>query len=172
MIPEIKKILYATDLSENSAYAFRYAINSALKHDAGIIILHVFELGSATKRSTLNLYLDEDVREKIFNENVSDTIDRIRKRLQGFCDKEFDGDTEYAAIVESIEVCEGFPAEEILKKADEFDCDAIFMGTHGKGLISHAFLGSISKRVLRRTRKPVFIIPLPKGESDITFHDA
>ena len=172
MIPEIKKILYATDLSENSAYAFRYAINSALKHDAGIIILHVFELGSATKQSVLNLYLDDDTREETFNENVSNAIDRLRKRLQGICDKEFNGDTKYADSVESIEVCEGFPAEEILKKADEFDCDAIVMGTHGKGLISHAFLGSIAKRVLRRTRKPVFIIPLPKGESDITFHDA
>ncbi len=43
MIPEIKKILYTTDLSPNSAYAFRYAINSAKKHDATIIILHVVE---------------------------------------------------------------------------------------------------------------------------------
>ena len=170
-MPDIKKILYATDLSDNSAYAFRYAINSALKHDAGIIILQVFELGSATKRSILDLYLDEDLREKIFNESVSDSIDRIRKRLKAFCDKEFNGETETAARVESIEVCEGFPAEEILKKADEFNCDAIVMGTHGKGIISHAFLGSTAKRILRRTRKPVFIIPLPKGETDITFHD-
>ena len=86
--------------------------------------------------------------------------------------KRFNGDTKYADRVASIEVSEGFAAEEILKKADEFDCDVIVMGTHGKGLISHAFLGSISKRVLRRTTKPVFIIPLPEGESDITFHDA
>ncbi|MGB9437830.1 MAG: universal stress protein [Desulfobacterales bacterium] len=40
MIPNIKKFLYATDLSDNSAYAFRYAMNSALKHDAGIITFH------------------------------------------------------------------------------------------------------------------------------------
>ena len=33
MIPKIKKILYATDLSPNSAYAFRYAINSAINHE-------------------------------------------------------------------------------------------------------------------------------------------
>jgi len=171
MIPDIKKILYATDLSENSAYAFRYAINSALKHDAGIIILHVFELGSATQQSVLNIYLDDDTRKEIFNKNISNAIDRIRKRLQEFCDKEFKGDTKYADSVESIEVCEGFPAEEILRKADEFTCDVIVMGTHGKGFASHAFLGSNSIRVLRRTRKPVFIIPLPKGESDITFHD-
>ena len=171
MIPEIKRILYATDLSDNSAYAFRYAINSALKHDAGIIILHVFELITTTNRFALDLYLNEDLRKKIFNESVSDTLDRIRKRLKIFCDKEFSGDIKYAGKVEATEICEGFPAEEILKKADEFNCDAIVMGTHGKGLISHAFLGSTTKRVLRRTRKPVFIIPLPKGETDITFHD-
>ena len=53
MIPSINKILYATDLSDNSAYAFRYAINSALKHDAGVIILHVFELVSTTNRAVL-----------------------------------------------------------------------------------------------------------------------
>ena len=171
MLPKINKILYATDLSGNSAYAFRYAINSALKYDSGIIILHVFELISTTNRFALDLYLDGDLRKKLFDERVSDTIDRIRERLKVFCNKEFSGDTEYADRVESIEVCEGFPAEDILKKADEFSCDAIVMGTHGKGLITNAFLGSTAKRVLRRTRKPVFVIALPKGETDITFHD-
>ncbi|MEX1330153.1 MAG: universal stress protein [Desulfobacterales bacterium] len=171
MIPNINKILYATDLSDNSAYAFRYAINSALKHDAGVIILHVFEIMSMTNRAVLDLYLDEESRNRIFNERVTDTIDRIRKRLKIFCDKEFNGDAIFSGKVESIEVCEGFPAEEILRKADEFSCDAIVMGTHGKDFVRHAFLGSTAKRVLRRTRKPVFIIPLPKGETDITFHD-
>ena len=171
MTPDIKKILYATDLSDNSAYAFRYAINSALKHDAGIVILHVFERVPTSCRSVVDLYLDADLRKQFFNEKVSDTIDRVRKRLKIFCDKEFSGETEHATRIESIEVCEGFPAGEILEKADAFNCDAIVMGTHGKGLIGHAFLGSTAKRVLRRTRKPVFIIPLPKGETDITFHD-
>ena len=171
MIPNINKILYATDLSDNSAYALRYAINSALKHDADIIILHVFELVSTTNRAMLDLYLDEESRNSIFNERVTDTIDRIRKRLKIFCDKEFNGDTKFAGKVESIEVCEGFPAEEILSSAEALNCDAIIMGTHSKGFIANTFLGSTAKRVLRRTRKPVFIVPLPKGESEITFYD-
>ncbi len=171
MLPKINKILYATDLSDNSAYALRYAINSALKHDAGIIILHVFELVSTTNSTVLDSSIYKDLRNRIFNERVSDTIARIRTRLKILCNREFNGDTESTARVESIKVCEGFPAEEILKKADEFSCDAIVMGTHGKGLIRHAFLGSTAKRVLRRTRKPIFIIPLPKGESDIPFHN-
>ena len=43
MIPKIQNVLYATDLSKNSAYAFRYAVNTARKHDAKIHILHVIE---------------------------------------------------------------------------------------------------------------------------------
>ena len=171
MIPEIQKILYATDLSDNSAYAFQYAMSSAKKHNADIIILHVLEKLSPTARTLVEPYLDEKQQKKIFEENVEHTIDRIRKRLKILFDKELKDDPECADRVKSIEVCEGFPADEILRKADELDCDAIIMGTHGKGIIWNTFLGSVTKRVLRRVRKPVFIIPLPKGETDITFHD-
>jgi len=171
MIPVIQKILYATDLSDNSAYAFRYAINYAKKHNAGIIILHVLEQISGTAQTVLNLYLDEEQRKKISEESIAYTMDRISKRLKIFCDKELKDDSESADRIESIEVCEGYPAEEILRKADELNCDAIIMGNHGKGIIGHTFLGSVTKRVLRRVRKPVFIIPLPEGETDITFHD-
>jgi len=171
MIPKIQKILYATDLSENSAYAFRYAIDSAKKHDASIIILHVIEEMPPFTRALVDTYLDEEHRKKIFDEKVTYTMDRIRKRLQVFCDRELKDDPESADRVVSIDVCEGYPAEEILKKSVELNCDVIIMGTHGKGVISHTFLGSVAERVLHRARKPVFIIPLPKGETDITFHD-
>jgi nucleotide-binding universal stress UspA family protein len=43
MIPEIKKILYATDLSENARYAFGYAASIANRFGARITILHVLE---------------------------------------------------------------------------------------------------------------------------------
>ena len=171
MIPEIRNILYATDLSANSAYAFRYAINSAKKHDAKIVILHVLERLSPGAHALVNTYVDEEQQKEIFEKNVTFAQDRMRNRLKTFCERELKGDPDCTDRVESIEVCEGFPAEEILKKADELSCDAIVMGTHGKGIIKNTFLGSITKRVLRRVRKPVFIIPLPKGEIDITFHD-
>ncbi len=43
MIPQIKKILYATDLSKNSAYTFLSAVDLAQRHDAKIVILHPVE---------------------------------------------------------------------------------------------------------------------------------
>jgi nucleotide-binding universal stress UspA family protein len=164
MIPEIKKILYTTDLSPNSAYAFRYAINSAKKHDADVIILHVVE--------EMAPFFEEERLKAISEKKITEAMDRIRKRLTIFCDRELKDDPEFADRVVSIEVCQGFPPEEILKKADELNCDVIVMGTHGKGIIRHSFLGSAAQKVLRRVRKPIFIIPLPEGEIDVTFHDA
>lgn len=93
------------------------------------------------------------------------------KRLKLFCDIELKNDPECVDNVKSIEISEGFPADEILLKAELFNCNVIILGTHGKGIISHAFLGSTSEKVLRRSRKPVFIVPIPEGEIDITFHD-
>jgi nucleotide-binding universal stress UspA family protein len=171
MIPKIRKILYATDLSPNSAYAFRYAINSAIMHDAKIIILHAFEAMPPAVRAQMEFYLTDERRKEIFDERVSQAFDRIKKRLRALSDKELKEYPKAEERVESIQICDGFPADTILEKANELGCDAIVMGTHGKGFVVNTFLGSVTKRVLRRTRKPVFIIPLPKGETDITVHD-
>ena len=171
MIPQIKRILYATDLSDNSAYVFRYAINSAKKYDAGIIILHVLEQLSMTANPITHSYLTKEEVKKISEENSAYVKDHIKKQLKIFCEKELKNDSECADRVESIELCGGFPPDVILRKADEFNCDVIVMGTHGKGIIRNTLLGSSSKRVLRRTRKPVFIIPLPKEEADIGLGD-
>ena len=171
MIPRIKKILYTTDLSDNAAYVFRYAINSAKVHDAHIIILHVVEQIPSSAKALIDSYLSEKIENKIAKDRKSWAMDRIRNRLQVFCEKELKGEPDCADRVEAIEVCQGHPADEILRKSHALSCDAIIMGTHGKGMIANTFLGSTVKKVLRRTRKPVFVIPLPKGEIDITFHD-
>ena len=174
MIPNIQKILYATDLSANSVYALRYAMTSAIKHDADIIILHVFEKVDPASNAWLDPYLSEERRQEIFNEHVTETKALIQKRLKVIREnelKELKNDPEFEDMAISIEISEGFPAEKILSKAEELNCDAIIMGTHSKGIIGNTFLGSTAKRVLRRTRKPVFIIPLPKGETDITLQN-
>jgi nucleotide-binding universal stress UspA family protein len=56
--------------------------------------------------------------------------------------------------------------EEILKAVDEEACDVIVLGTHSKGFLQQTFLGSVSSSVLFRTRKPVFVVPLPSEEID------
>jgi len=37
--------------------------------------------------------------------------------------------------------------------------------------VSHAFLGSVAEKVLQRITRPVFVIPLPKGKTEVTFDE-
>jgi len=171
MMPQIKRILYTTDLSANSIFVLRYAINSARKHGAKLVILHVLEALSPTAMALVMTYLNAENSLSISEEKVTYAKKRILKRLQTVCDRELNSDVEADGIIDSIEIVEGYPADEILGKADDFNCDIIFMGTHGKGLLKNQYFGSTSKKVLRRSGKPVFIVPLPAGETDITIHD-
>jgi nucleotide-binding universal stress UspA family protein len=171
MIPKIKKILYVTDLSKNSAYALRYAINSAKRNDAEIVILHVMTVIDEGTYNFMAAHIGEKLVAEKMEERADYAKDRMKKRLNVFYDKVRAEDPEFTDNKVSIEISKGYPAEEILRMADKLNCDMIVMGTHGKGTISQTFLGSMAKKVLHRTRKPVFIIPLPKEESDLTFHD-
>jgi nucleotide-binding universal stress UspA family protein len=160
MIPQIKKILYATDLSKNSAYAFYHAVDLAKKHDAEIIILHTMEPISARAFGTLT--------DKVYHGQQEASIEVLRNRLQKFCEKvEEKSSLACVTLVTKILVLVGYPPEEILKAADEEGCDLIVLGSHGKGFLRQTFLGSVSGSVLARARKPVFIVPLPSERVSI-----
>jgi nucleotide-binding universal stress UspA family protein len=166
MIPEIKKILYATDLTKNSTYAFFYAVDMAKRHNASIIILHSIEhvryYGDELSAQLVEMLEDDKKQER-----KTDT-EEIKKSLQEFCViTEAQMGVPCVALVSKILVPVGYSVEEILKAVDEESCDAIVMGTHGKGFLKHTFLGSVAGSVLQRTRKPVFIVPLPSEKTGI-----
>ena len=162
MIPQIKKILYATDLSKNSSFAFLYATDMAKRHNAKIVILHAIEPipSYAEVYSGVTIEMERKQQEE--------TVEELKKHLQGFCKKaEAQIGPPCLELVSKILVPRGHPLEEILNAANEEGCDAIVLGTHGKGFLAHTFLGSVSNAVLHRTRKPVFIIPLPSEKITI-----
>ncbi len=169
MIPQIKKILYATDLTNNSAYAFFYAVDMAKKHNASIVILHTIEPISPrmSYADSGGFGLEKIAKQGKKEERVKD-IEEIKKNIQEFCRKtEAQLGSACVQLVTEIFVTIGHPVEEILKIADDESCDAIVMGTHGKGFLRQTFWGSVAGQVLERTRKPVFIIPLPSDKTDI-----
>jgi nucleotide-binding universal stress UspA family protein len=161
MIPQIKRILYATDLSRNSVYAFRYAVNSAENHDAQIHLLHVLERMPDSQENFLKAFLDAEKLGQIRATGRTEARTRIQKRLEAFCREELRNRPEGLKRVVAVEVVEGDPAGTILAKATELKADTVIMGTHGKGFLEHAFLGSVAEKVLQRIRIPVFIIPIP-----------
>jgi len=171
MIPKIKTVLYATDLSKNSAYAFRYAVNTASKHDARIHILHVLEPIPPQAKAKLLLNTEKKKLGQLQQAAQNATPGRIEERLKEFAAKELQDEPQNMRRIIGIHVVEGDPATEILKKTDELDCDTLIIGTHGKGIISRTLLGSVSEKILRGIRKPVYVIPLPKGKTDISMEE-
>jgi nucleotide-binding universal stress UspA family protein len=158
MIPQIKKILFATDLSENSDYAFYYAVHMANRDEGKIVIFHAVE-----PLPSMMITFEDFVYKA-----VQDRIKTIKERLQKFSQKvDARIGTSSVEFVSNIIVRMGHPVEEILKAVEEEGCDVIVMGTHGKGVLEETFLGSVSSSVLRRTRKPVLLIPLPSENTTI-----
>ena len=167
MIPKIQKILYATDLTRNSAYVFRYAVNSARKHDASIHILHVVDSRPLTE-AYLQLHSESARLAEVREETKNELVGKIEERLREFARRELQDDPDTLRRVQSIQVAFGDPAEEILNAAHTMQCDVLIMGNHGKGILRHAFLGSVAEKVLQRIETPVYIIPIPRGDTDIT----
>ncbi len=160
MAPEIRSILYSTDLSQHTLVAFAYAARLAKLTGAEIHILHVLERLSEDATFALQTYILDDKKR---HELTDMRVERARKRLQERQDKYWAAqsaeDQKLRDQIKSMTVCEAYPAEEILKSARQHNCDLIIMGSHERGL-SHTFLGSVAKSVLRRSHVPTLIVPL------------
>jgi len=161
MISQVKKILFATDLSKNSAYAFYHAIHMAKRDEAKIVILHAVEPFPGM------LIAFEDFVDKVAKDRSDDAEKTIKDRLQEFSQK-VDARMGISSVefVSKTLIRAGDPVEEILKAVEEEGCDVIVLGAHGKGFLEQTFLGSVSSSVLLRTRKPVFVVPLPYEDAN------
>ncbi len=148
---EFKKILFATDFSEISEYAFDYAVSLAGKFNAKLIIIHVINE-------------PVDLRGFYVPHISFDSIEReialsAEKMMDKFCDRKLASFRNYEKLTVS-----GIPYEEILKKADEEQVDLIVMGTHGRAGIDHLLFGSTAERVVRKAICPVMTVrPLESG---------
>jgi len=161
MIPTVKKILYATDLSENARYAFGYAATMANLFGAHITMIHVIEEFTPSAKGLLVNYLGEDGWNEIQARREKEFHELIRKRLTDFCEEMKEELDNCPFLVERVITRQGKAAEEILKLAAEGDFDLVVLGTHGYGLLADTLMGSTSRRVVRRSLVPVLTVRFP-----------
>lgn len=161
MLPNYKKILYATDLTPNSIYAFKHAVLLARTSQAKIHLLHVLPEIDAGFRGYVSSIMGQGKLEAFEAEHEAQARDDIKDRLETFTKEELSARPDDLGNIADIEVVHGHAAAQILRAADRHDVDLIVMGTHGKGVLAHAFLGSVAEQVLHKSKKPVFVIPIP-----------
>ena len=161
MLAEVRKLLYCSDLSENSNVALRHAAWLAKLTGADMHVLHVVEELSSDAKLTIQGFLqDAGTRQAALEERVSHIRAEVMKQQETFWSQQSPEDRKVRDQVKSVEVVESYPAEQILRTSVRLGCDLIVMGAHEKGL-SHTFLGGVAKSVLRRSRVPTLIVPLP-----------
>lgn len=160
MIPVYKTILYATDLTENAAHAFRHAVGIARCHRAQISILHVLPEMESAVLNYVSTVMGEDRLAEFELAHKAEIHDEISKRLHEFAKAELADRPDDVERIAGIEIHHGNPAAEILKAADRLNADLIVLGSHGKGALKYTFLGSVAEKVLKKSHRPVVVVPL------------
>jgi nucleotide-binding universal stress UspA family protein len=172
VLPKVKvrKILYATDLSENAKPAFSFAADLASRYDAGLIIVHVIDEHPSLEEKIVGYVRAEqweEIKKRNEDEARSALIGKISHRtligevLDRFAKDAQENLEEVSFRTEGILVVRGNPVEQILQQSAENGCDLIVMGTHGEGSLADAMIGSTARRVVRRSRIPVLVVRLP-----------
>jgi nucleotide-binding universal stress UspA family protein len=165
MLPEFKKILYCTDLSKNASFAFKYAVYLAKSTGADIHVLHVIEKLSDDAHFALQTYvLNDKSRDDFLHHRIQHARERLDERQEYFWNVLAPDEKKFRSKIVSVDIVENHPAENILNKSRELQCDLIVMGAHEKGRIMHTFLGSVAKSVLRHSKIPTLVVPLPDKE--------
>ncbi len=143
----IKNILCPIDYSIYSEKALTYAIELAEKYRAKLYLIHVLDI---------RIY---DINDPdLYNVNIVDqeTFDKLRERLLRCVSEETKGKVPVEAIV-----MQGVPFAEIIKASKDYTIDLIVLGTHGRTGLSHAIMGSVAEKVVRKAPCPVLTVKNP-----------
>ena len=139
-----KKILIATDGSENAAKAVSHGVNVARTTGAEVHILYVISTEHAVTTRTVMGWTDSF--EKYLGEIGKEALANATSV------------GEKAGVKVEPIFRKGRPAEEILGYAKENNIDLIIMGTQGLAGIKKFLIGSVAQKVLRHSKVPVMIV--------------
>jgi len=133
-------ILYPTDFSDTAEIAFAYLESVVRATQCPVTMLHVQD------RSKPAPHLGHHPKEL---QNLDQLrLQRLQCWLQGL-----------GAEDVRIDLAQGSPGDEIVKKAKAESCSLILMGTQGKSITREILLGSVAHHVARHAALPVLFIP-------------
>lgn len=137
-----KRMLFAVDREPVAAQAAEVGVDLARKLGAEVALIHVIDttvgIGTEAWTSTTELLGVAELQ-------GSNLVADYRQQL---------------ALDESAlaSVVLGSPADEIVKAAEEWPADLIIIGSHGRGGLQRALLGSVAEAVMRHAPCPVLVV--------------
>ena len=147
-----KKILYPTDFSDCSAKALKHIMKLTEAGTEEVVVLHVLDVRKVETAVSGLVSIGETERryqDKLLKQMESDA----EKKLDEVKDK-----LENRGMKVDIKIVTGIPFKEILELEKKMGISLIVLGSHGKSNIREMFLGSVSEKVIRKSKKPVLVL--------------
>ncbi len=139
--PAIRQVILATDMGPASAAATDEAFRLAAALNARLLAVTVID------PRTLQLP----------GGRFRSRVDQERARLEAAAaELVLRGRRERVAT--SFLIWEGDPAESIIDAAQSEGADMIVVGSHGRGALGRALIGSVSDQVVRRAPCPILVV--------------
>jgi nucleotide-binding universal stress UspA family protein len=140
-----KNVLFATDFSAGSDYAFDYAISLVRRCDAKLNVIHVIN-EPVDLRGFYVPHISFEKLEEEIELGAKKLMDQfVRTHLNDF--------TNFETFI-----VPGIAYDEIIKKATDIGADLIVLGTHGRTGLDHVLFGSTAEKVVRKSPVPVMTI--------------
>lgn len=142
---DLKRILVATDFSQHSQVALKYAAAFGKAFSAEVVLCHVLEKPDFLSQLP-------PIAEGYFPPNLVE-IQEKHARVQ--CEQVL----ATAGLSQArVLLLHGNPTQEIAKAAKDENADLIIVGTHGRGAIAHILLGSVAEKIVRSAPCPVLTV--------------
>jgi nucleotide-binding universal stress UspA family protein len=90
----------------------------------------------------------------VVRDQVAEEYHREHRQVQRLADSLRSSDVGATALL-----IQGSIVETIIREADRLDADLVVVGSHGHGAVFDLLVGSISEGLVRRSSRPVLVVP-------------
>lgn len=162
MSKKVDKILCCIAMSNATEEVMLRTLHEAEAHNATVNILHVIPAFDAAMATPIASFMGDEKFQQLLDEHKEEAVAAIKKEIIELKDRIIvEHLDESVDRIREIHVYEGDPELEILHMAEKLEADMIVLGTHTKGITHYTFMGSVAKKVIKRTRVPVLVVPPP-----------
>lgn len=143
----MKKIFVATDFSEVSDNAVRYAADMAVYYEASLNLIHVYE--SPLFYTAEMPYTAIETAEKMAKDDAEKKMKELTESLA----------ISYPLVSVSTSIKRGISAEAITETADSNGADVLVAGATGAGVVERTLIGTTTTQLINKSKCMVLIVP-------------
>ena len=140
----MKKLVIATDGSAPAKEAVDFGLELAAEHGADVMFVHVMPVDEYAVAGRLG-----GAMPIVHSEPVDDSETALNEAAEA---------AKAAGIAYSLKRISAPTVDGILSIADKQDADLIVVGSRGRGAVGSALLGSVSRDLVRRAKRPVLVV--------------